>query len=171
MRLLSVFLIYLLACPLIFAHPGHAWDPDGPLEINIAHPAFSVKDNKLYLGSKLYSGIVVEELEFMNEKLMASDIPNSILVGRFSYKDGLRHGISYEWHPNGFMKTSFHYSKGIFSGIQQTWHLNGRPKSKKDYIMGTPFGLEQHWDESGALIKELVHDPIPEVSPELGVPQ
>ena len=159
MKLCSLLLIFLLP---LSAHPGHAWDPDGPLEISIDHPAFSVKEGKLYLGNTLYTGIVVEELEIKNAKLEASDIPNSILTGRHSYKNGVSHGISYSWHPNGFMKSSRHYTKGILSGLQQEWHKNGRPKSKMDYIVGTKFGLEQHWDENGKLISEEVHDPIPE---------
>jgi len=166
------FLILLWASvSFTSAHPGHAWDPDGPLEINIAHPAFSVKDGMLYLGSKPYTGVVVEEIECLNKKLVESDIPNSILARRFSYKEGVRHGESHEWYPNGFLKALNYYAKGVFSGIQQTWHENGRPASKKDYIMGALYGLEQHWDKEGNLIKELVHDPIPDDSVETEIPQ
>ncbi len=155
-------IIILFQASLVFSHPGHAWDPDGPLEITITHPAFSIKENILYLGSTPFTGIVIEEQKIANKLLEASDIPNSILTGRHSYKDGIRHGLSYNWHSNGFMKSSFYFTKGVCSGIQQEWHENGRPKSKKDYIMGTLYGLEQHWDEKGTLIKELVHDPVPE---------
>jgi len=158
--------LLLLCLASVSAHPGHAWDPDGPLEVSIAHPAFSVKEGKLFLGNTLFTGVVVEELEIENEKLEASDIPNSILTGRHCYQDGISHGISYSWHPNGFMKSSKHYTKGVLSGLQQEWHKNGRPKSKMDYIMGTKFGLEQYWDEEGKLISEEVHDPIPEVDEE-----
>lgn len=159
MRLLLAVL--LLFSPLQ-AHPGHAWDPDGPLEISISHPAFKETDGKLYLGSQLFSGVVIDELEINHPKLAQSDIPNSIITGRYCYQDGVKNGTSYEWHPNGFMKMAFHYTKGVLSGIQQEWHENGRPKSKKDYIMGTLYGLEQHWDKSGRIISEIVHDPIPD---------
>lgn len=155
-------LILLLTCLCLHSHPGHAWDPDGPLEISINHPAFTIIEGKLHLGTQPFTGVVVEEVEFQNKKLEESDIPNSILTGRHSYKDGVRHGTSYQWHPNGFMKSAFHFTKGVHSGIQQEWHENGRPKSKMDYIMGTPYGLEQHWDEEGKLISEEVHDPVPE---------
>lgn len=158
-NLLLLLLLFLLP---LSSHPGHAWDPDGPLEITISHPAFTVKAGKLYLGSQPYTGMVVEEAESLNQKLTESDIPNSILTGRYSYEEGIRHGLSYQWYPNGFMKSALHYTRGILSGIQQEWHENGRPKSKKDYIMGVPYGLEQHWDENGKLLRELVHDEVPE---------
>lgn len=154
--------LLLLFTSLVIAHPGHAWDPDGPLEININHPAFTIKENKLYLGTQVFTGIVVEEAPCDNAKLVASDIPNSILTGRYTYKDGVRHGLSYQWHLNGYMKSAYYYTKGVFSGIQQEWHQNGRPKSKKDYIMGTLYGLEQHWDQNGKVTSEQIHDPIPD---------
>lgn len=168
MRPYPLITLFLLSSHLLMAHPGHAWDPDGPLEISINHPAFRIVENKLYLGSQLFTGVVVEEAEFKNEKLEASDIPNSILTGRYNYKDGVRHGTFYQWHPNGYMKVAYHFTRGVSSGLQQEWHPNGRPKSKMDFIMGTPYGLEQHWDENGKLIKELVHDPIPDEEGEEG---
>ncbi len=154
--------LLLLTITLVQAHPGHAWDPDGPLEITVSHPAFAEQDGVLLLGSKPFTGVTLGEFEVSHPLLVASDIPNSILISRICYQDGLKHGTSYHWHPNGFMKAAFHYTKGILSGIQQEWHANGRPKSKMDYIMGTPYGLEQHWDEDGQVVKEVIHDPIPE---------
>jgi len=156
------FLIALLTLTILHAHPGHAWDPDGPLEIAKSHPAFSSKSGVVYLGSQPFTGVMVEELEVKNEKLEASDIPNLILKGRFCYKDGLKHGTWYEWHSNGFMKKAFHYTKGILSGLQQEWHSNGMQKSKRDYIMGMAYGLEQHWNKSGKMTKEKLHEPVVE---------
>ncbi len=157
---MRIILTILLFVGLTQAHPGHAWDPDGPLEITITHPAFSEKEGKLYLGTKLFTGVVIEELEVKNEKLEASDIPNLILKGRFEYKDGLKHGTWYEWHKNGFMKAAFHYTKGILSGLQQEWHSNGTQKMKRDYIMGMAYGLEQHWNTGGKMTKEILHEPV-----------
>jgi len=158
----QVILLFIMLTVVCWGHPGHAWDPDGPLEIAKSHPAFKRKSGKLYLGTQLYTGVVIEELEVKNALLEASDIPNSILLSRCAYKEGVPHGTWYEWHKNGFMKKSFHYTKGVLSGIQQEWHQNGRQKSKRDYIMGMPYGLEQHWNEKGEMTKEKLHEPAVE---------
>ncbi len=147
---------------LSLGHPGHAWDPDGPLEIAKSHPAFSLRDGKLYLGTQLFTGIVIQELEVDHPLLVASDIPNAILKARYGYQDGLPHGNWLEWHDNGFMKTFYNYAKGQLSGLQQEWHPNGTQKLKCDYIMGMAYGLERHWSAQGQLIKEVLHEPVVE---------
>ena len=105
-----LFLLFFASIPIAWAHPGHAWDPDGPLEISINHPAFNSKENLLYLGSLPFTGVVVDELEINHPKLVETDIPNAIIIGRFCYQDGVRHGTSYQWHPNGFMKSALHFT-------------------------------------------------------------
>lgn len=147
------YFLGLLFAGLCFGHPGHFWDPDGPLEISIEHPAFHEKEGMLYLGSEVFTGYVVQEDR--ETELTEDEYPQLLL--RVSYKDGLRSGPSYEWYKNGMLKSTFYYAKGELSGLQHEWWENGRPKSKREYVMGAICGREWSWSEAGKILKSEFH--------------
>ncbi|PIE89086.1 MAG: hypothetical protein CR997_12955 [Acidobacteria bacterium] len=72
------------------------------------------------------------------------------------YKNGVRSGISEQWHCNGIKIEHGVYSDGKLNGVLLQWYEDGSLFSKTDYLMGEKCGSEEIYSSKGYCIVKRV---------------
>ena len=64
-------------------------------------------------------------------------------------KNGIFHGMQYDWHENGQKKAEGNYINGKVEGNVKNWYSNGNLKSDENYIYDKLEGSGTTWYENG----------------------
>ena len=75
-----------------------------------------------------------------------------------AYKQGLKHGSTFEWWPNGKLKISRTYAYGKEQGISREWHYNGVLAYEGGRREGMVDGVSRAWDDDGFQTSETCWD-------------
>lgn len=70
------------------------------------------------------------------------------------FKDGLKDGVSNEWHENGQMKMELIFKTGQASGTSYSWYKNSQVRSEGIWENGKLNGIYKLWHENGNLRAE-----------------
>lgn len=75
--------------------------------------------------------------------------PNGHMRSEWTFKDGIEHGPSREWHENGQLKHEGQMKNGLEEGLWVDWHSNGQKECERYYSEGVEEGPFRLWYENG----------------------
>lgn len=113
------------------------------------NPAFSSRDEVLFLSTSPFTGQVLEYFPNGNvakETHYKDGRKDGIfrqfgfqenLVVQGQYANGKKEGIELGWYNEGPRQYEFHYKFGLFDGEQMRWHQNGAVFRREVYVEGT----------------------------------
>lgn len=84
---------------------------------------------------------------FMREGLcgIRTYYSDGTLESEESYREGLRHGMKYEWYESGQLWSSAPYERGLPHGTARQWSCDGRQLGA--YTMANGTGIDLWWQE------------------------
>ena len=82
-------------------------------------------------------------------------LPNKQIIGKYSYLDGVRHGVFTEWYENGTRAKKGIYQEGQLNGAFFEYTKLGRMKRSILYDKGKKIGIERFWYSGGARQRNL----------------
>ena len=75
------------------------------------------------------------------------------VISLIPYKDGLMHGVVYNWWPNGNLRGEANFKLGKPNGGRREWHLNGKMSFEGGYG-----GATRRWNNKGQIKDSTVLD-------------
>ncbi len=112
---------------------------------------------------KIQCGKVIEQIDFDNQKIKYTQLPNGDIHGKFHvfhyngslssemmYIDNRTVGIGQDWRKTGQLKSRSTYPNGLL----EEWHKNGQLKRQQINFNGHANGVYRFWYENGQLWHE-----------------
>ncbi len=108
-----------------------------------ARSELQLRDNRLFDGERLFTGIVFERYA------------DGVLRSRSSVSNGLLQGLSQGWHTNGQLQIAEQFVAGIAHGPRTKWYPNGAKLSEANIAGGQLNGSFHRWHENGTLAEQI----------------
>ena len=70
----------------------------------------------------------------------------NVLVEKGAFKDGVRHGVFYDYYSDGKIKSERPFTDGKLDGTVKTYFSDGSAESQKEYKNGVEDGIERRWE-------------------------
>ena len=139
MKKRNFFIIFIFLGCMVFA-----WIKLIPSKIESTNLNIHLINNKLYLKTKMFTGIYIERYS------------DGIIYRKTQFKNGLKDGLSEQFDFEGRRYFKNHYRKGLLDGLQETWYLEGPKKSIGHFKDGFKDGEQIEWHLNGSLFRREV---------------